>query len=237
MATVRLTYWKETMAELEPSDTSGNINGQNDDPGETNPGNINAANVAGKARVMLAVVAAINFVGFVGESVVALVIGSASLFADAADFLEDTMINLLVLTAVGWSLSARRKASYVLAGLILLPAVAAFVMVGLKLVTGEPPEPMTLSVTAVGALVINVVSAVLLFRVRTGGGALMTGAWLAARNDALANVMIIAAGVVTVFWASVWPDVVVGLVIGVIILYAAKEVFEQARAEVPELEG
>ncbi|WP_050775395.1 cation transporter [Brevibacterium mcbrellneri] len=210
------------MAELGPSDTSGNIN---------------AANVAGKARVMLAVVAAINFVGFVGESVVALVIGSASLFADAADFLEDTMINLLVLTAVGWSLSARRKASYVLAGLILLPAVAAFVMVGLKLVTGEPPEPMTLSVTAVGALVINVVSAVLLFRVRTGGGALMTGAWLAARNDALANVMIIAAGVVTVFWASVWPDVVVGLVIGVIILYAAKEVFEQARAEVPELEG
>lgn len=210
------------MAELEPSDTSGNIN---------------AANVAGKARVMLAVVAAINFLGFVGESVVALVIGSASLFADAADFLEDTLINLLVLTAVGWSLSARRKASYALAGLILLPAVAAFVMVGLKLVTGEPPEPMTLSVTAVGALVINVVSAVLLFRVRTGGGALMTGAWLAARNDALANVMIIAAGVVTVFWASVWPDVVVGLVIGVIILYAAKEVFEQARAEVPELEG
>lgn len=210
------------MAELEPSDTSGNIN---------------AANVAGKARVMLAVVAAINFVGFVGESVVALVIGSASLFADAADFLEDTLINLLVLTAVGWSLSARRKASYALAGLILLPAVAAFVMVGLKLVTGEPPEPMTLSVTAVGALVINVVSAVLLFRVRTGGGALMTGAWLAARNDALANVLIIAAGVVTVFWASVWPDVVVGLVIGVINLYAAKEVFEQARAEVPELEG
>ncbi|MDK8345972.1 cation transporter [Brevibacterium sp. UMB1308A] len=210
------------MAELEPSDTSGNIN---------------AANVAGKARVMLAVVAAINFVGFVGESVVALVIGSASLFADAADFLEDTMINLLVLTAVGWSLSARRKASYALAGLILLPAVAAFVMVGLKLVTGEPPEPLTLSVTAVGALVINVVSAVLLFRVRSGGGALMTGAWLAARNDALANVLIIAAGVVTVFWASVWPDVVVGLVIGVINLYAAKEVFEQARAEVPELEG
>lgn len=210
------------MAELEPSDTSGNIN---------------AANVSGKARVMLAVVAAINFLGFVGESIVALVIGSASLFADAADFLEDTLINVLVLTAVGWSLSARRKASYALAGLILIPAVAAFVMVAVKLATGEPPEPFTLSVTAVGALVINLVSAVLLFRVRSGGGALMTGAWLAARNDALANVLIIVAGVVTVFWASVWPDVAVGLVIGVINLHAAKEVFEQARAEVPELEG
>ena len=198
---------------------------------------INAANVSGRARTAIAIVAAINFVGFLGESVVALVIGSASLFADAADFLEDTLINVLVLTAVGWSLAGRRKASYALAGLILIPAVAAFVMVAVKLATGEPPEPFTLSVTAVGALAINLVSAVLLFRVRSGGGALMTGAWLAARNDALANVLIIAAGVVTVFWASVWPDVAVGLVIGVINLHAAKEVFEQARAEVPELEG
>ena len=210
------------MAELEPAGTSGNIN---------------AANVSGKARTAIAIVAAINFVGFLGESVVALVIGSASLFADAADFLEDTLINLLVLTAVGWSLAGRRKASYALAGLILIPAVAAFVMVAVKLASGEPPEPFTLSATAVGALVINLVSAVLLFRVRSGRGALMTGAWLAARNDALANVLIIAAGVVTVFWASVWPDVAVGLVIGVINLHAAKEVFEQARAEVPELEG
>lgn len=209
------------MAELEPAGTSGDIN---------------AANVSGKARTAIAIVAAINFVGFLGESVVALVIGSASLFADAADFLEDTLINLLVLTAVGWSLAGRRKASYALSGLILIPAVAAFVMVAVKLATGEPPEPFTLSATAVGALVINLVSAVLLFRVRSGRGALMTGAWLAARNDALANVLIIAAGVVTVFWASVWPDVAVGLVIGVVNLHAAKEVFEQARAEVPELE-
>lgn len=225
------------MAELEPAGTSGDNDQENDNPGGTNPENINAANVSGRARTAIAIVAAINFVGFLGESVVALVIGSASLFADAADFLEDTLINLLVLTAVGWSLAGRRKASYALAGLILIPAVAAFVMVAVKLATGEPPEPFTLSATAVGALVINVVSAVLLFRVRSGGGgALMTGAWLAARNDALANVLIIAAGVVTVFWASVWPDVAVGLVIGVINLHAAKEVFEQARAEVPELE-
>lgn len=225
------------MAELEPSDTSGDNSQENDNPGGTSPENINAVNVSGRARTAIAIVAAINFVGFLGESVVAVVIGSASLFADAADFLEDTLINLLVLTAVGWSLSARRKASYALAALILIPAVAAFVMVAVKLATREPPEPFTLSVTAVGALVINVVSAVLLFRVRSGGGALMTGAWLAARNDALANVLIIVAGVVTVLWASVWPDVAVGLVIGVINLHAAKEVFEQARAEVPELEG
>lgn len=75
-------------------------------------------------------------------------------------------------------------------------------------------------------------------QLHTGGAdsALVQGAWLAARNDAAANVMILGAGVVMLFWASAWPDIVVGVVIGLINLSAAKEVFEQARAEEPELE-
>ena len=53
----------------------------------------------------------------------------------------------------------------------------------------------------------------------------------------LANVLIIAAGLVTLVWHSVFPDVAVGIVIGLVNLGAAKEVFEQARAEEPELEA
>jgi len=37
-------------------------------------------------------------------------------------------------------------------------------------------------------------------------------------------------------WASPRPDIVVGLIIGTINLRAAAEVFEQARAEDPEIE-
>ena len=77
----------------------------------------------------------------------------------------------------------------------------------------------------------------LLVSLRTGHSALVRGAWLAARNDVLANVLIIAAGLVTLVWHSVLPDVAVGIVIGLVNLGAAKEVFEQARAEEPELEA
>jgi len=42
---------------------------------------------------------AINLFGFLIELVVASIIGSAALFADAADFLEDFLINMLVVTA------------------------------------------------------------------------------------------------------------------------------------------
>ncbi|MDO5025078.1 MAG: cation transporter [Trueperella sp.] len=197
---------------------------------------ISAKTLDSPARRIVAWVAALNFLGFLIELVVAATIGSAALFADAADFLEDFLINLLVLTALGWSVASRRKASFGLAGLILIPALAAFGTAIWKIISGQPPEPITLSVTAVIAMTINLVCALLLLRLRHAQTALVRGAWLAARNDVLANILILAAGVVTLFWASAWPDIAVGLIIGTINLSAAREVFEQARAEDPQLE-
>ncbi|WP_232219376.1 cation transporter [Actinomyces sp. S4-C9] len=195
-----------------------------------------AQNLDTRARRIVAWVAILNLIGFIIELVIASIIGSAALFADAADFLEDFLINMLVLTALGWSVASRRKASYGLAGLILIPAVAAFGTAIWKMVSGEPPEPLALSVTAILAMLINLASALLLLQLRKHETALVRGAWLAARNDVLANLLILAAGIVTLFWFSPWPDITVGIVIGIINLSAAAEVFEQARAENPELE-
>ncbi|WP_367172839.1 hypothetical protein [uncultured Corynebacterium sp.] len=46
--------------------------------------------------------ALLNFGYFFVEFAAAIAIGSASLFADSADFLEDTAINMLVFIAVAW---------------------------------------------------------------------------------------------------------------------------------------
>ncbi|WPF66945.1 MULTISPECIES: cation transporter [unclassified Corynebacterium] len=189
-----------------------------------------------KARRTVAVVAGLNGAGFLLEMTMAFLIGSAALFADAADFLEDFLINVLVLSALGWAVSRRRKASYLLAGLILIPGIAGFATAGWKIFSGEPPEPAALSLTALAAAAINVICALLLTRLRGARSALVRGAWLAARNDVAANVLIVLAGLLTAWWWSVWPDVIAGVVIGLINLSAAKEVFEQARAEDPELE-
>lgn len=188
------------------------------------------------ARGIVAAVAALNLLGMILEVVVASIIGSASLFADAADFLEDFLINGLVLAALGWSLASRRKASLGLAGLILIPALAALATAIWKIVNGLPPEPLALSATGAIALVLNLVCALLLMSLRSHGSALVRGAWLAARNDVLANALIIGAGALTYAHPSVWPDAVVGLVMALVNAGAAKEVLEQARAEAPELE-
>ena len=187
-------------------------------------------------RRIVAIVAALNLIACVVEGVIAWRIGSVALFADAADFLEDFLINTLVLVAAGWPLASRRKASYALAGLILLPAFAALWTAIHRILEGGTPQPLVLGATGAGALVVNLVCAVLLMRLRSGHGSLGRGAWLAARNDALANVLIIAAGAVMLVWASPVPDIVVGLVIAAVNAGAAVEVFREAREEHPELE-
>jgi Co/Zn/Cd efflux system component len=67
--------------------------------------------------------------------------------------------------------------------------------------------------------------------VRGHGGSLSRAAFLSARNDVLANVAIVAAGLATAATLSPWPDLVVGLGILAMNLDAAKEVYEAAMDE------
>lgn len=186
---------------------------------------------ADRIRRAVLIVALLNLAYFFVEFIAAVSIGSAALFADSADFLEDTAINLLVFFAVAWPASRRKAAGSVLAALILIPAVAAIVTVVVKIMNPEPPSPEGLTGVALGALVVNVVCAVILLRLRDEGSSLATGAWLAARNDALANLLIILAGLLTFVWATAWFDIIAGAIIAAINLSAAKEVWEASREE------
>jgi Co/Zn/Cd efflux system component len=72
----------------------------------------------------------------------------------------------------------------------------------------------------------------MLVRFRDHSGSLTRAAFLSARNDALANIAIIAAGLVTAFlWHSAWPDLIVGIAIAAINVDAAREVWMTARDE------
>ncbi|MBN9375348.1 MAG: cation transporter, partial [Cellulomonas sp.] len=157
------------------------------------------------------IVALLNLAYFVVEFVVALLIGSVSLFADGVDFLEDAAINLLVFVAAAWAPRARALVGRGLALVILVPAVAALVAAVVKILDPVPPDFAPLSVTAVGALVVNIVCALILVRHRNHPGSLARGAWLAARNDSFANLGILAAGLLSIPLRSGWPDIVVGI--------------------------
>jgi Co/Zn/Cd efflux system component len=176
-------------------------------------------------------VALINLAYFFVEFAVARHIGSVSLFADSIDFLEDASVNFLVLAALGWSVRRRSQVGMVLAMLLLVPGIATAWMVMRKLQAPVPPAEFALSLTGLGALAVNLSCAFVLVRVRNVAGSLSRAAFLSARNDAVANCAIIGAGVLTFFWVSAWPDLIVGVGIFLLNLDAAREVFEAARRE------
>jgi Co/Zn/Cd efflux system component len=183
-------------------------------------------------RTAVLVVALLNLGYFGIEFAVALNIRSVSLFADSVDFLEDTSINLLIFFALAWSGKTRARIGMAMAAILLVPALAFLWSLWGKLADPVPPEPFALSVTGLGALVINTGCAVLLARFRSHGGSLTKAAFLSARNDAIANIAIIAAGLLTAYlWRSIWPDVIVGLGIAAMNLDAAREVWEAAHEE------
>jgi len=182
-------------------------------------------------RSAVVLVAVLNLFYFGVEFSVALKIGSVSLFADSIDFLEDTSVNLLILLALGWSAYKRSLVGMVLAGILLAPGIATIWMAWQKFGSPVAPAPVPLTLTGSGALAINLCCAFLLARFRKNRSSLVRAAFLSARNDAIGNIAIIGAGVVTAATVSMWPDLVVGAGIFAMNLDAAREVFRAARAE------
>lgn len=178
------------------------------------------------------VVAALNLSYFGIEFAVALAIGSVSLFADSVDFLEDTSINLLIALGLGWTARNRARLAMVLAGVILIPGLATLWTAWQKFNAPVAPEPFILSAAGLGALAVNLTCALILAHYRHHSGSLTRAAFLSARNDALANLAIVGAGLVTAYvWPTAWPDLIVGLAIAAINADAAREVWEAAREE------
>lgn len=182
-------------------------------------------------RKAVIVVAVLNLAYFAVEFTVARAIGSVSLFADSVDFLEDASLNLLIAVALGWSAANRARLGMVLAGILLVPGLATLWTAWDKVMAPLPPAPLVLSLAGGGALVVNLSCAFILARFRAHSGSLTRAAFLSARNDALANVAIIAAAVATTVTLNGWPDLIAGLGIAAMNADAARQVWRAAHDE------
>lgn len=183
-------------------------------------------------RRAVLIVMALNLAYFGIEFLAALKIGSVSLFADSIDFLEDASVNGLIALAIGWTIKNRARLGMALALILLVPGIATLWTVWEKFNAPAAPDAFILTLTGIGALIVNSTCALILSRHRTEGGSLTRAAFLSARNDMAANLGIIGAGLVTAYlWQSAWPDIIVGLAIAAMNADAAMEVWEAARDE------
>jgi Co/Zn/Cd efflux system component len=179
-------------------------------------------------------VAFANLTYFFVEFIAANTIHSSSLFADSIDFLEDASINILIFLALGWSIKNKARLGKCLAMILVIPALAFLYTIWQKFNMPSVPDPSILSLTGFGALLVNLTCTFILMRFRNYQGSLTRAAFLSARNDALANIGIIIAGLIGYIWVSMWPDLIVGFLIMAINLDAAKEIWEASEShEIP----
>ena len=182
-------------------------------------------------RRTLIIVALLNLAYFFIELFAAIKINSVSLFADSIDFLEDTFVNLLILFSFGISSTLRPKLSKILVFVILLPGLTALWATFEQIVRPLPPEAFKLTLVGFGALLTNITCTVILMRFRKKKKSLIKAAFLSARNDVLANLIIITAGIIIMVYPSIWPDLIAGLIIFIINFDAAYKVHQVANSE------
>ena len=137
-------------------------------------------------------VLAINAVMFAVEIAAGVAAGSASLQADALDFLGDAGNYVISLAVVGMALRYRALAALtkgMTMGIFGLWVVGTVIW---HAIMGTVPEPITMGVVGVAALLANAACAGLLYTYRDGD-ANMQSVWICSRNDVLGNLAVLLA--------------------------------------------
>ena len=179
-----------------------------------------------RERLALVAAFAINIGFFIAELTVGLVSASVGLVADALDMGADASVYALSLFAVGASAVRKtrlaRSSGYLQFGLAvfgLLEVVRRFVFdAGL-------PDPRSMVVLSVLALIGNAVTLVLLHRVRSDETH-MQASWIFTANDIKVNALVILAAIGVALTNSAVPDLVAGAIVFVIVANGARRILK-----------
>lgn len=172
----------------------------------------------------------VNLGMFLVEVASGLKAGSVSLLADSLDFFGDAANYAVSLFVLGMALSIRAKAALVKGATLGIFGVGVLAYTAYRLWTGQVPEPLTMGVVAVLALVANVAVALMLYKWREGDSN-MQSVWLCSRNDAIGNVAVVAAAGLVAWTGSAWPDLVVAVLMATLGITAARTIIAQAWRE------
>jgi Co/Zn/Cd efflux system component len=180
-------------------------------------------------RVLWAVLL-INTVMFAVEVVAGVAAGSASLQADALDFLGDAANYAISLLVVGMAL--RYRASAALAKGLTMASFGLWVVGSViwHALHGTLPSAFTMGTIGVAALAANAASFGLLWAYRHGD-ANMRSAWICTRNDVLGNLAVLLAALGVFGTGTGWPDLVVAAIMAGLALQGAALVIHQAAGE------
>lgn len=181
-------------------------------------------------KKVLWLVFVINLAMFLIEIVAGYIYQSTALMADSLDMLGDSFVYGVSILVVSSSVRAKARVS-LLKGFVMT-AMALYVVYELvmRIFTPVAPDGQVISLVGVIALFANAVCFWLLYRHKSSD-INMRSAWVCSRNDIVANLGVIVAGVLVIYSGSHWPDLIIGALIATLVLVTSFKVIIDATKE------
>lgn len=173
------------------------------------------------ALILNAAMAVIGGVaGWIGQS--------TGLLADALDMLSDATAYAIGLVAIGRAASFKANAAMLSGAALLLLGLGVLLEVGRRVMYGAEPASNWMIGTAILSLIVNM-SVLRMLAPLKSGEVHLRATWIFTRADVVANVGVIAAGVMVMLHGSPYPDYIIGSLIGLYVVKEAVEILSEAR--------
>jgi Co/Zn/Cd efflux system component len=172
----------------------------------------------------------INFTMFVIEVLSGLNAHSVSLMADAIDFFGDAANYGISLAVLSMSLIWRARAALFKGLTMGVFGLFILASAGWSFINGKVPEPYTMGLIGMLALIANVSVAVMLYSYREGD-ANMQSVWLCSRNDAIGNLAVMLAAIGVFGSSSAWPDLLVAVIMAILAISSSYQISMKALNE------
>ena len=182
-----------------------------------------------EARVLV-ILLMINALMFVVEFGVGWWAESTALIADAMDMLADAMVYGVGLYAVGRPSSAKTHAAKLSGWLQVSIGMLVLLDVIRRFMFGSEPVSALMMGMGLVALVANVICLVLISKHRDGE-VHMRASWIFSKNDVIANVGVILAGVLVASTGSRISDLFIGAVVALVVFRGGILILQDAGTE------
>lgn len=186
-------------------------------------------------RHVLSIALALNATMFFVGILAGILAQSASLIADGLDMLADASAYTIALVAIGRTDRFKAGAAGISGSVLLVLGVGVLVDVARRAFFGSEPESFVMIGIAAISLVVNANVLRMLGRFRAGEVHLRA-TWIFTRVDVIANIGVIASGLLVYLTDTRYPDLAVGTAIGIYVIREALEILGEARSGKAEAE-
>ncbi len=187
-----------------------------------------------KQKNVLISLLVINAVMFFVELFFGLLSESTALIADSLDMLADAAVYGVGLYAVGRPALVRIRSAQFSGVLETLLGIGVLLDVGRRFIWGSEPESLLMIIIGLLALAANIACLMLITK-HKDDGIHMRASWIFSKNDVIANLGIIAGGILVAVSGSRYPDLIIGVIISAVVVRGGVQIWRESATELKTL--